>query len=337
MSTNIKKKILLTGASGSIGEEVMNLLAGREGIELWVYDLLTRRSRKLFRRYSGKIHVISGNLLKANDLQHIPRGIHTLIHLAAVIPPAADRNPQLTRSVNVEGTQQLLNYLKQRSPDAFVLFSSSVAVYGDRLQNPEIRVTDALPATNDIYAETKVEAEGIVRNSGMTYAIFRLTAIMKRHKISPLMFHMPLDTIMEICTAEDAAQAFVSAIDHHDELQGKTFNLGGGIDCCIRFGDFLQRSFQLYGLGKMHFPQHAFAQRNFHCGIMADGDDLEQILHFRRNTLESYFLKTTAEVSPLIKIAGFIFRPLIRLFLTLTSQPLRAFRSHNLKEMKQFF
>lgn len=48
------------------------------------------------------------------------------------------------------------------------------------------------------------------------------------HKISGLMFHMPLDTPMEITTSEDTGGAFANAVTERTELSGRIFNLGGG-------------------------------------------------------------------------------------------------------------
>ncbi len=41
------------------------------------------------------------------------------------------------------------------------------------------------------------------------------------------MFHMPLNTPMEITTAEDTGRAFAKALVNFDKLEGSIFNLGG--------------------------------------------------------------------------------------------------------------
>jgi nucleoside-diphosphate-sugar epimerase len=329
--------VLLTGASGTVGTEVLHQLAPYENIRLTVFDVKNRRTSTLFKRYKN-VNVIYGNLSHENDIQRIPENLDAVIHLAAIIPPRADEQPGLTYKVNVLGTKLLLNQLERTSPDAFLLYSSSISVYGDRVNNPYITVADPLlPSDNDKYAESKINAEKLIQNSKLSWAIFRLAAIMKNHKISKLMFHMPLTTLLEICTPADTAKAFVEGIRQREQLSGKIFNLGGGERCCISYREFLQRSFQLFGLGKLNFPAYAFAMRNFHCGMLADGDILNNILHFRQDTMESYFAQTEQSIPLIMKIFGFIFRIPIKRSLLKKSEPYQAVKTNNLNLMHHFF
>lgn len=151
------------------------------------------------------------------------------------------------------------------------------------------------------------------------------------------MFHMPLATTMEICTPEDTARAFVNGIRKQNELEGKIFNLGGGKQCTTSYENFLQRSFNLYGLGKLNFAPNTFATQNFHCGYYVDGDVLENILHFRRDDLESYFEKTKQDISPFIKFFASIFKYPVKKYLQSKSEPLQALKENDLKLIERFF
>lgn len=151
------------------------------------------------------------------------------------------------------------------------------------------------------------------------------------------MFHMPLATTMEICTPEDTARAFVNAIENQNELSGKIFNLGGGKQCTTSYEAFLQRSFKLFGLGKLNFAPNSFATKNFHCGYYVDGDELEDILHFRRDDLESYFSKVKRGISPFLKILASLFRFPIKKYLQAQSEPLQALKNNDKKLIKRFF
>jgi hypothetical protein len=160
---------------------------------------------------------------------------------------------------------------------------------------------------------------------------------MKNHKVSKLMFHMPLDTSLEIATPEDAARALVLAIDHRAEISKKIFNLGGGEKCRISYQEFLSRSFEISGLGKFNFPQKAFAEKNFHCGFYSDGDNLENILHFRSDTMESYFEKFKKSTPILQKAVTLIFKEKIKKNLLKKSEPYKAFKNKNVVMSQHFF
>src|SRR5690554_4705470 len=240
----------------------------------------------------------------------LQKNVDFIIHLAAIIPPLADEKPELAFQVNVEGTKNLISVLEEHAKNAFFLYASSVSVYGDRLENPMIKVGDPLqPSVGDEYAKTKILAENALQNSQLDWSIFRLSAIMgaDNHKISGLMFHMPLATSMEITTPRDTPRAFVNAVGKREELSKQIFNLGGGEECRISYHDFLSRSFEIFGLGELDFPKNAFANHNFHCGYYADGDDLEEILQFRRDNIESYFKEVKKSVSLLIRFFKCIF------------------------------
>jgi len=330
--------ILLTGASGTVGIEVLRQLVLLDEVKLTVFDKKTSRATKLFAPFKDRINILYGDLCNEVDLKLIPDNIDVAIHLAAIIPPLADEKPDLAYKVNVLGTKGIIELLEKKSPNAFLLYSSSISVYGDRVSNPYITVNDALqPSDGDVYARTKIEVEEMIQNSKLDWSIFRLTAIMKNHKISKLMFHMPLNTMLEICTPKDAAKAFVEAINKREVLSKRIFNLGGGTECCITYEKFLQKSFMLFGLGTLNFPPNTFAMRNFHCGILKDGDVLESLLHFRHDTLDTYFADTKRSVPFFTKLSCTLFRIFIKRVLSNQSEPLHAFKTKDKQLLLHFF
>jgi nucleoside-diphosphate-sugar epimerase len=330
--------VLLTGASGTVGIEVLRQLVLLDEVNLTVFDQKTSRAQKLLAPYKDRINILYGDLCNENDLKQIPGNIDVAIHLAAVIPPLADEKPELTYNVNVVGTKRIIGLLENKSPGAFLLYSSSISVYGDRLSNPYITIADPLkPSVGDVYGQSKIEAEDLILNSKLDWSIFRLSAIMKNHKISKLMFHMPLNTVLEICTPGDVAKAFVEAINKREVLSKRIFNLGGGEKCCITYKIFLEKSFQLFGLGTLNFPPNTFARRNFHCGILKDGDVLENILHFRHDTLDTYFADTKRSISFVKRFACTLFRVFIKKGLLNQSEPLHAFKTKDQQLLMRFF
>ncbi|MCX7548263.1 NAD(P)-dependent oxidoreductase [Xanthomarina sp. F1114] len=332
-----KTHILLTGASGTVGFEVLKQLIKKGDYNISVFDKESKLSRKKLSPYNDQINLIYGDISNPSDLEEIIN-IDVVIHLAAIIPPLADEVPELAKKVNIQGTQNLIKQLETHSPEAFFLYSSSISVYGDRIENPYIQINDPLiPSEGDAYAETKIEAEKHLQNSKLDWTIFRLAAIMGGHKMSKLMFHQPLNTALEIATPRDTARAFVNAIEKQEELSKQIFNLGGGENCRISYEHFLERSFAIFGLGKLDFPEHAFADKNFHCGYYADGDKLEKIVNFRKDSLEDYFKMETSKISTVKKTAASIFRKPIKWYLLKQSEPLEAWQNNDKKLKEHFF
>jgi nucleoside-diphosphate-sugar epimerase len=333
--------ILVTGASGTVGREVVHQLCElRDKAKVTVFDKPSKISERFFSEKCKEIQVIYGDISKKEDVAKACMNMDMVIHLAAVIPPLADQRPQLAKNVNILGTKNLIESLEGSSPEAFLIYASSISVYGDRLNDPWINVSDKLMASDrDEYALTKIEAEKLVVSSRLKWSVFRLTAIMgtNNHKASGIMFHMPLETKMEISTPADTARAFVNAIGQADKLDKKIFNLGGGEKCRISYREFLSRSFNIFGLGEADFQEHSFAKRNFHCGYYADGDALNDILGFRKDTVDDYFLSLKKSVSPVKRSAASIFRKIIKNKLQRQSEPLAAMKNKNEIDIKHYF
>jgi nucleoside-diphosphate-sugar epimerase len=333
-------KVLLTGGSGTVGKKVLEKLCEYNTFETIVFDLKSKRTQSFYKPYRNKVTIIYGDISKRKEIEAACKNIDFVIHLAAIIPPLADQDPDLAFEVNVRGTEHLLRSLEMHSKDAFFIYASSVSVYGDRVDQPFIRVDDPLlPSEGDEYARTKIAAEQFVRESQLDWSIFRLSAIFgsENKEVNGLLFDMPLATPMEITTSKDTAKAFVHAIAKKEWLSKKIFNLGGGEKCRIIYGQFLSKSFPILGLGEMDFPEHSFAEKNFHCGYYEDGDELEKILHFREDTIQTYFTLLKKAVSPMNRWMTWLFRRPIKNYLLKKSEPLKAYKKQDQSLLQHYF
>jgi nucleoside-diphosphate-sugar epimerase len=336
----MKKTILLTGAAGAIGLETLRELARRKDqYTIRVLEVRNKRTEKILQPFSSEVEICWGDLTDRTSFEARVAGVAAVIHLAAIIPPLADYQPALAERVNVQGTQNLIEVLQQYAPHAFFLYTSSVSVYGDRVTSPWIHVTDPLcPSEGDYYAVTKIRAEQLVRASGSVWSIIRLTGIFNpQQKLDPLFFHMPLNTCIEMATTRDTGYALAQAVEHVPELQGRTFNLGGGAACRVVYRDLLNGCFARTGLGEMDFPPEAFAEQNFHCGYFADSDELERILHFQRDSFEDYLDWYTQHLSPTRKRLATWLRRVIKQQLLQRSEPYQALRQRDEKLIQRFF
>lgn len=337
----MSKRVLITGANGAIGKECVKLLAeGKTDYSIRCLVHNKQRTKKRIGRYSNILELIEGDLTKPETLEKLTKEVDFVIHLAAVIPPIAHKNPKLAYNVNVGGTKNLIEALEKNSPNAFLLFASSITVYGDRLNTPNIKVGDKLKESlNDGYGKAKIEAEKLIQQSKINWTIFRLTGIIdpKLNKPDPLMFHMPLNTNLEICTTLDCARAFVNSLEHQKELSHKIFNLGGGSTCQVVFKDFLAEAFERSGLGPLNFPNGAFATANFHCGFYSDSDLLNNIVGFQKETLQDYYTQMEAAIPAWQKFFAKLFSPVIKQAMLKSSKPYKAFKTKNAEGIKQFF
>lgn len=286
-------RVLLTGAFGNVGLSTLRELLLRNR-EVTVFEVRNKRNIRLQKKYRKWIKVIWGDIRNRQDVASAVAGQDAVIHLAAVIPPLADRKPGLARSVNVDGTGHLVRAMEALSRKPKLLFSSSVAVYGDRLKEPYIRLQDALtPNEFDGYAQHKVEAEGIIRASSIDWAILRLSFIVPpaSFRIDPILFEMPLSTAIEPCDTREVGVAFANALER-DDIWGETFHIAGGEKYRTTYGEYINRIMECFGVGRDRLPVEAFAKRGYHCGFMEtvssqdklryQGDNLGLEDHYRK-------------------------------------------------------
>jgi nucleoside-diphosphate-sugar epimerase len=281
----------LTGGFGNVGTSTLDELL-RGGADVRVFEADTKRNRKTARKYEKCCELHFGDIRSPDAVLRALEGVDSVIHLAAIIPPLADRNPSLAATVNVGGTRNIIEGINRGGNMTKLIFASSIAVYGDRVNSPYIKASDNVdPNPDDTYAKTKVECEKMIRASGIRYAILRLTYVVSERWLpfDPLFFRMPLETSIETCDTRDVGRAFAHAV-RSDAIWGKTLNIAGGKTCRMSFREYLDRVFSCFGLGGSGFlPRDAFRKQGYHCGFLEDADESEAILHYRRRTLEDYF------------------------------------------------
>jgi len=318
-------KILLTGAFGNVGLSTLKELL-KQGYEVSVFELNNRKNRKIAKKFKGKIKTIWGDIRNSDDVEKVVVRQDLVIHLAAIIPPLADKKPDLAESVNVGGTSNILNAIKKSPIKPKLIFTSSIAVYGDRRYDPMIKLTDILnPSKGDFYATTKITAENLIKQSGVKYAIFRLTYITSTDKLEmdPLMFHMPLDTCIEICDTKDVGLALVNAIECKD-VWDETFNIAGGKSCRTTYREYINVMMEIFGLGRNFLPEQAYEEKDFHCGFM-DTSKSQNLLKYQKHSLDDYYQEVKKKVG-YKKYFMRVVKNFIRLNLLKQSEPYRRMK-----------
>ena len=327
-------KILLTGAFGNVGSSTLAELVKRDH-NIRCFDIPTRKNKrtaKKFKKFSNKLEIIWGDLRNPLQVVDAVEGIDVVIHLAAIIPPLANERPELAEPVNVGGTRNIINAIKKMPRKAKLIFSSSVATYGDvRHKGCDyiIKVTDELnPSPHDEYARMKVRCEKMVKESGLNWTIFRFAAIPPMDQgLDPLMYEVPLDTPIEMCHTKDTGLAMANASES-TEVWGKILHIAGGESCRVPYSEYMGRLLEAMGVGRL--PEEAFSEELFHCGYM-DTTESQRILKYQRYSYEDYVQETMKRYS-FAKIFIKIFRPAIRYQLLRLSPHYRAY----LKTVKQY-
>ncbi|MDG4889836.1 NAD(P)-dependent oxidoreductase [Mesorhizobium sp. WSM4887] len=153
------QSILVTGANGLLGYEVVKRLAGA-GQQVVAVDRSINEVKALTNR---AFELEIGDVHKLHEIA-FRHGIDAIIHCGGFSGPSLGReNPALMFDVNVGGTLDVAEVARQitiRSGRCRLLFCSSLTVYGNQ---PADDITEDFPLlARQCYASSKIAGEAIV-------------------------------------------------------------------------------------------------------------------------------------------------------------------------------
>lgn len=129
-------KLLITGGCGFLGSNLASDALTR-GDELVVFDNLYRngsRENLTWLKNQGKYIFEHGDIRNQNDITRTIQNFKpdAIFHLAGQVAMTTSiSNPRMDFEVNVMGTHNLLEAVRNHAPEATVVYSSTNKVYGD--------------------------------------------------------------------------------------------------------------------------------------------------------------------------------------------------------------
>jgi UDP-glucose 4-epimerase len=280
-------KVLVTGAFGLLGRSTVQAHLDR-GRRVRAFDMETPATVRAARPFQGRVEVIWGDVCREEDVAAAAAGTDAAVHLAFVLPPRCERDPERSRRVNVDGTANLVEALKSLGRPLRLVFSSTFCVHGiTQDREPPLRPLDPVIATNH-YTRHKLEAEDMVRASGLDWTILRFGVVLApvmSGKFDPVVFDIAADARYEMIHSNDAAAAVAGCLET-GALSGKTLLIGGGPQCRVRYGDMINATLGAMGLPSL--PGSAFTPRSLHGGDWMDTDLSQELLGYQKHSFVQY-------------------------------------------------
>ena len=241
------KRVLITGGAGLIGSHIADQLV-QEGAEVIAYDNLIRGKPQHLEWAGahGKVELIQADITDAEALKKAMKGVDYCFHEAAAWLLACQDDPQISITINIQGTFNVLMACVEAGTKKIVAASSS-SVYGDGTYFP---TDEAHPFNNDLfYGAAKVANEQYYRcfkkKYGLDYVAFRYLNIWGPRQpfmaaytdvinhffnrldqnLSP-QIHGDGTATLDLVFVEDCARANMMALK--SPISGEVFNVSSG-------------------------------------------------------------------------------------------------------------
>ena len=285
-----KKVVLLTGGAGFIGTNVAERLI-KQGETVLIFDNLGRPGVErnldwLCSTYGSKVQVEIADVRNAHLVRDAVRRASKIYHFAAQVAVTTSLTKPLEDfDINVRGTLNILESLREMQFPPPLLFTSTNKVYGaleqvalktltERYQPAHRRFKEGIDETYSLdfhspYGCSKGAADqyvlDYVRSYGLQAVVFRMSCIYGPHQFGnedqgwvahfliqamnnqQLTLYGDGRQVRDILFIDDLVQAMLTAQDNMAALSGHAFNIGGGAANSISLLELLRAIEQLCG------------------------------------------------------------------------------------------
>ncbi len=301
------KKVLVTGAAGCIGTQVIKYLLAEGKYEITALDLKNKTVFKRLRRFKKRINILYGDIGDRVLIEALVKSHDVIIHLASALPPLSDMKRGLAEIVEYDNTENIIRAISYYNPKCHLMYASTTSMYKEK-ENVTVKTKIELN-DYDYFSLAKLRTEQLIKEKLKNYTIYRIPLVLGYMDDDIFMYHVKKNSIVDVVTKEDIAYAFVKGIQNLDKLNKKTFNVTS--EEPILFNDLLINILKIRGLSFKYVLSRLFLEKNYYSPVCKDRDELEEIIHYRNDSLIEYYNRLKRKNSKR-KFAKFLAKPFIK-------------------------
>ncbi len=285
------KKILVTGAAGTIGLVLLKYLLSEGKYEITALDLKNKNVHSKLKKYRNRINIIYGDVCDRILMEALIKDHDYVIHLASVLPPLGMLKKDLSKLIEHDALENIIRSINYYNPNCFLIYASSTTLYGDIDQ---IKINSKITyEQGDYYSLYKFLAEKLIKEKLKKYTIARIPYVLPESKKDSFIYNVKKNSSINCITKIDAAYALIRLIDENKNFNKKSINLTSGIDFNIKYSDLLKKILDSRGFSYKFLLSDIFIEKNYYSPINNDDKKENILLNYQKDTLDNYFNRLT--------------------------------------------
>lgn len=298
------KKVLVTGASGSIGIHLVKYLLAEGKYEITILDLKNKDVFQKLKRFKKRVNILYGDVTDRVLIEALVKDQDYIIHLASSLPPLANVKKGLAEAIDYGGCENIVRAISYYNPNCYLFYASTTSMYKDN-ENPSVKTRIRLD-DDDYFEQAKLDCEKLIKSKLKNYCIYRLPLVLSNPLKESFIYTCKRNTEIDVITKEDAAFAFCEGIKYSKELNKRTFNLAS--EESVNSSELLSKLLQINGFTWKYVCSSLFMDKDYASPICSDRNELEEIIHYRNDSLTEYFNRMRSRASKR-KISRLIVKP----------------------------
>ena len=282
------KKVLVIGAAGSVGLNVIKYLLSEGKYEITALDLKNKKVFNRLRKYRKRINIVYGDVLDRGIIEPLVKDSDYVINLASCLPPMAEYNKDLPNIIECVGTENIVRAINFYNPKCHLIYASTTSLYDKDIASVKDKINEK---EYNYFANAKIDAEKFIIKKTKNYTILRLSLVLTDLRQDPFIYSVNFNDKVEVISKEDAAYALVRCIIESDKVNRKILNIGGGKTCQIVYKDLIKKILKYHGISFNYINTRLFTSKNYKSPVLLDSDEANNILKYRNDSIDSYILR----------------------------------------------
>ncbi len=282
------KKVLVIGAAGTVGLELLKHLLTEGKYNITALDLKNSNVHNKLKKYKKRMNIIYADACDRILIESVVKDHDYIINLATVLPPFGLIKKTLTKTIEFDIVENLCRAISYYNPNCHLVEASSTSLYAssDKLK----KVTSEIKIDKyDYYSMFKNKAEKLIREKVKKYTIVRVPLVLDNDPDKPFILGVKEGENFSCITKKDAAYAFCKVLEHLDELNKKEINIAGAEEFNLPYKELYNKLIKYRGIGMDMLFQTLFFEKKYKSPVCEDVSKFNDILDYQTDNLENYF------------------------------------------------